>query len=170
MTANGSEKRKRTKRYTVRFCTMEDALLRMHAGRTGLSIASYIRKAALDMPPPRGGCCPSIDRQMTAQLIATMGEAAYAKLAIHCPLSALAFAASVQVDACSPNFLVQEHNEVNDSRDGGRTLIGTGFFRQPFELDSEGFVAVPGGPGLGVEIDDAGFEAIMSKPWSAARG
>jgi len=102
--------------------------------------------------------------------IATMGEAAYAKLAIHCPLSALAFAASVQVDACSPNFLVQEHNEVNDSRDGGRTLIGTGFFRQPFELDSEGFVAVPGGPGLGVEIDDAGFEAIMSKPWSAARG
>ena len=78
MTESGSEKRKRTKRYTVRFCTMEDALLRMHAGRTGLTIASYIRKAALDIPPPRGGCCSSIDRQMTAQLIATMGEAATA--------------------------------------------------------------------------------------------
>lgn len=102
--------------------------------------------------------------------IATMGEAAYAKLAIHCPLSPLALAASVQVDACSTNFLVQEHNEVNDSLDGGRTLIGKGFFKQPFELDADGFVAVPDGPGLGIEIDDAGFEKIMSKPWYAARG
>lgn len=102
--------------------------------------------------------------------IATMGEAAYAKLALHCPLSPLALAASIQVDACSTNFLVQEHNEVNDSRDGDRTLIGKGFFKQPFELDSDGCVAVPDGPGLGIEIDDAGFEKIMSKPWSAVRG
>ncbi len=102
--------------------------------------------------------------------IATMGEAAYAKLALHCPLSPLALAASVQVDACSTNFLVQEHNEVNDSREGGRTVIGRGFFKQPFELDAEGYVAVPDRPGLGVEIDDAGFERIMSKPWHAVRG
>jgi galactonate dehydratase len=102
--------------------------------------------------------------------IAVIGEAAYAKLAIHCPLSPLALAASVQVDACSPNFLIQEHNEVNDSREGGRTLIGRGFFKQPFELDAEGCVAVPEKPGLGVEIDDAGFEQIMSKPWHERRG
>lgn len=102
--------------------------------------------------------------------IATMGEAAYAKLALHCPLSPLALAASVQVDACSTNFLVQEHNEVNDSRVGDRTQIGKGFFKQPFELDSDGCVAVPDAPGLGIEIDEAGFEKIMSKPWSAVRG
>ena len=95
-----------------------------------------------------------------------MSEAAYAKLALHCPLSPLALAACVQVDACSTNFLVQEHNEVNDSREGGRTLIGKGFFKQPFELDDDGYVAVPEGPGLGIEIDDEGFEKIMSKPWS----
>ena len=102
--------------------------------------------------------------------IATMGEAAYAKLAIHCPLSPLSLAASVQVDACSPNFLVQEHNEVNDSRVDGRTLIGRGYFKQPFELDSEGFVAIPEGPGLGVEINNDGFEKIMAKPWANVRG
>jgi galactonate dehydratase len=102
--------------------------------------------------------------------IATMGEAAYAKLALHCPLSPLALAASIQVDACSPNFLVQEHNEVNDTREGGRTVIGRGFFKRPFELDSEGFVAVPDGPGLGVDIDPEGFERIMAKPWQAVRG
>ena len=107
--------------------------------------------------------------------IAIMAEAAYAKLAIHCPLSPLALAASIQVDACTPNFLVQEHNEVNDSRptDGpnaGRTVIGAGFFKEPYVLDSEGFVAVPKGPGLGVELDDVGMERIMSKPWSGVRG
>lgn len=102
--------------------------------------------------------------------IAVMAEAAYAKLAIHCPLSPLALAASVQVDACSTNFLVQEHNEVNDSRVNGRTEIGKGFFKDPFVLDSDGCVAVPEGPGLGIQLDDAGFEKIMSKPWSAVRG
>jgi galactonate dehydratase len=102
--------------------------------------------------------------------IATMGEAAYAKLALHCPLSPLALAASIQVDACSPNFLIQEHNEVNDSIVEGKTFIGKGFFKDPFVLDSEGCVNVPDKPGLGIEIDDAGFETIMSKPWSPVRG
>ncbi len=102
--------------------------------------------------------------------IATMGEAVYAKLALHCPLSPLALAASIQVDACSPNFLVQEHNEVNDSRVDGKTLIGKGYFREPFELDDDGFVAVPEGPGLGIEIDQSGMETIMSLPWSPVRG
>jgi galactonate dehydratase len=107
--------------------------------------------------------------------IAVIAEAAYAKLAIHCPLSPLALAASIQVDACSTNFLVQEHNEVNDSRpvDGpyaGRTVIGAGFLKNPYVLDDEGFVAVPDGPGLGIELDTEGFEKIMSKPWSGVRG
>ena len=107
--------------------------------------------------------------------IAVIAEAAYAKLAIHCPLSPLALAASIQVDACSTNFLVQEHNEVNDSRpnDGpyaGRTVIGAGFLKNPYVLDDEGFVAVPDGPGLSVELDTEGFEKIMSKPWSGVRG
>jgi galactonate dehydratase len=100
--------------------------------------------------------------------IATMAEAAYAKLAIHCPLSSLAFAASVQVDACSPNFLIQEHSGVNDSRVDGKTLIGRGYFKDPFELGEDGCVAVPEGPGLGVEIDNAGFERLMAKPWSGS--
>ena len=103
--------------------------------------------------------------------IAVLAEAAYAKLAVHCPLSPMAFAASIQVDACSTNFLVQEHNEVNDTRrDDGTTLIGAGFFKDPYALDDEGCVAVPDGPGLGIELDPKGFEKVMEKPWSAVRG
>lgn len=78
MAESGSEDRQRTRRYTVRFTRVEDALLRMHADQAGLTIASYIRKAALDLPPPASGRCPSIDRKLTAQLIAAMGEAATA--------------------------------------------------------------------------------------------
>ncbi len=102
--------------------------------------------------------------------IAAIAEAAYAKVALHCPLSPLALAASIQLDACLPNFLVQEHNEVNDWREGGRTLIGRGYLKEPFALDDEGCVAVPRGPGLGIELDDDGLREIMTRPWSTRRG
>ncbi len=102
--------------------------------------------------------------------IGAMGEAAYAKMALHCPLSPLALAASIQLDATLPNFLVQEHNEVNDYRENGRTLFGKGYFAEPFVLDGDGCVAVPQGPGLGIELDEAGMERIMSMPWDAQRG
>jgi galactonate dehydratase len=102
--------------------------------------------------------------------IAAMGEAAFAKVALHCPLSPLALAASIQLDACIPNFLVQEHNEVNDWREGGQTYFGKGYLREPFVLDGEGCVHVPRGPGLGIELDDEGMERIMQRPWSAQRG
>lgn len=102
--------------------------------------------------------------------IAAIAEAAYATVALHCPLSPLAFAASVQLDASIPNFLVQEHNEVNDTRDGGRTVIGAGYLRDPFVVGDDGCVAVPNAPGLGVEIDEAGMARIMAKAWSTQRG
>jgi galactonate dehydratase len=102
--------------------------------------------------------------------IAAIGQAAYAKLALHCPLSPIALAASIQLDACTPNFLVQEHNEVNDYRDGDRTLIGRGFLKEPFVLDADGCVAVPDGPGLGIELDGEGIERIMARPWHVRRG
>jgi galactonate dehydratase len=102
--------------------------------------------------------------------IGAIGEAAYAKMALHCPLSPLALAASIQLDAALPNFLVQEHNEVNDYRDGNRTLIGKGYLKDPFVLDDEGCVAVPDKPGLGIELDDEGMERIMAMPWSERRG
>ena len=75
------------------------------------------------------------------RLIAGMAEANYAAIAPHCPLGPIAFAASVQLDACIPNFLIQEH-----------VSLGEGYLKNPFELDGDGFVAVPEGPGLGIEL------------------
>jgi galactonate dehydratase len=102
--------------------------------------------------------------------IAGLAEAAYAKVALHAPLSPLALAASIQLDACLPNFLVQEHNEVNDWREGGQTLIGKGYLKTPFVLDGDGCVAVPSGPGLGIELDEEGLRSTMHHEWSSQRG
>ncbi|HXI19287.1 MAG TPA: enolase C-terminal domain-like protein [Chloroflexota bacterium] len=102
--------------------------------------------------------------------IAAIAEAAYAQVALHCPLSPISIAASIQLDAAIPNFLVQEHNEVNTRRVDGRTLIGDGYLKDPFVLGEDGCVAVPSGPGLGIEIDEAGLDRIMQQEWSVKRG
>ena len=78
MADSGSERRQRKVIRTVRLTTMEDAVLRLNAAQAGLTIASFIRKAAVDMPPPSGGRCPSIDQQMASQLLGVMGQAATA--------------------------------------------------------------------------------------------
>jgi len=80
--------------------------------------------------------------------IAAMAEAYYASMAPHCPLGPIALAACLQVDACTPNFLCQE--QVN---------LGDGYLKKPFVAEA-GYVAVPAGPGLGIEVDE---EAVRGK-------
>ncbi|HMO55909.1 MAG TPA: galactonate dehydratase [Roseiflexaceae bacterium] len=80
--------------------------------------------------------------------IAAMGECYYAGLAPHCPLGPIALAACLQLDACTPNFLVQEH-----------VTTGVGYLKQPFTI-IDGHIALPEGPGLGIELDE---EALADK-------
>ena len=84
--------------------------------------------------------------------IAAMAEAYDVALAPHCPLGPIALAASLQVDAASPNAFIQEqslgihYNATNDLLDylKDKTVFG---YR-------DGFVDVLTGPGLGIEIDE----------------
>ncbi len=80
--------------------------------------------------------------------IAAMAEAYYAAVAPHCPLGPIALAASLQLDACTPNFLCQE-----------QVCLGEGYLKEPFAVE-EGYVALPTGPGLGIEVDE---EAVAGK-------
>lgn len=75
--------------------------------------------------------------------IAAMAEAYYAAIAPHCPLGPVSLAACLQVDACTPNFLCQE-----------QVSLGEGYLKAPFALDG-GYIPVPSGPGLGIEVDEA---------------
>lgn len=80
--------------------------------------------------------------------IAAMAECYYAAIAPHCPLGPIALAACLQLDACIPNFLVQEH-----------VTLGEGYLRDPFEI-VDGYVDLPTKPGLGIGLDD---EAVADK-------
>ena len=74
--------------------------------------------------------------------IAAMAEAYYAAVAPHCPLGPIALAASLQLDACIPNFLCQE-----------QVTLGQGYLKKPFDVKG-GSIEVPAGPGLGIEVDE----------------
>jgi galactonate dehydratase len=91
--------------------------------------------------------------------IAAMAEAYDLAVAPHCPLGALAFAACVQVGACTPNVVLQEMSIGIHYNTDGFDL--TSYVRDPsiFRVQ-DGLLAIPEGPGLGVEIDEAQVREI----------
>lgn len=90
---------------------------------------------------------------LEARKIAAMAEAYDVAVAPHCPLGPIALAASLQLDACTPNAVIQEqslglhYNQGNELLD---YLVDDGVFRH-----QGGSLPLPSGPGLGIEIDEA---------------
>ncbi|ESY05045.1 galactonate dehydratase [Mesorhizobium sp. LNJC399B00] len=84
--------------------------------------------------------------------IAAMAEAYDIAVAPHCPLGPIALAACLQLDAVSYNCFIQEqslgihYNAAND-------LLDYAANKDVFRYE-DGYVAIPDGPGLGVEIDE----------------
>jgi 2-dehydro-3-deoxyphosphogalactonate aldolase len=83
---------------------------------------------------------------LEAKKIAGMAEAHYAEIAPHLWCGPIAWAAAIQLDTCSPNFLIQEGIETWD-----------GFYAQIVEEPprfENGYIVPPTGPGLGVELNE----------------
>jgi galactonate dehydratase len=84
--------------------------------------------------------------------IAAMAEAYDVALALHCPLGPIALAACLQLDAVCVNAVIQEqslgihYNKTNDLLD---YVTNPAVFAY-----ADGFVTIPGGPGLGIEINE----------------
>jgi galactonate dehydratase len=84
--------------------------------------------------------------------IAAMAEAYDVAVAPHCPLGPIALAASLQLDACTPNFVIQEQSlglHYHRGADLLSYLADPGIFAY-----RDGHVALPQGPGLGIELDE----------------
>jgi len=79
---------------------------------------------------------------MECRFIAAMAEACFVAIAPHCPLGPVALAACLQLDACTPNFLVQEH-----------VTLGEDYLLEPLEAVN-GHVMVSDKPGLGIELHE----------------
>lgn len=84
--------------------------------------------------------------------IAAMAEAYDIAVAPHCPLGPITFAASLQLDACTPNVVIQEQS-LGMHYNVGNDLLD--YVRDPSVLAyQDGYVNLPEGPGLGIEIDE----------------
>jgi galactonate dehydratase len=112
------------------------------------------KQAAAILQPDLSHCGGILE----ARKIAAMAECYYAAVAPHCPLGPIALAASLQFAACTPNFLVQE-----------QVTTGVGYLKQPFQIVG-GHIALPGGPGLGIELDEeAVAEKLYDGSWETPR-
>ncbi|MDA0792059.1 MAG: mandelate racemase/muconate lactonizing enzyme family protein [Proteobacteria bacterium] len=79
-----------------------------------------------------------------AKKIAGMAEAHYAMIAPHMYCGPVAAAAAIQIDTCSPNFLIQEANQ---------GPLHKKIFKEPLVFEN-GYIVPPKGPGLGIEFDE----------------
>ena len=109
---------------------------------TKFEFAELLKKQAAQILQLDVGQCGGI---LEAKKIAGMAEAHYAMIAPHMYCGPVAAAAAVQLDTCSPNFLIQEYNGAG---------LHSDIFKEPIRFE-QGFITPPTGPGLGVELDDA---------------
>ena len=84
--------------------------------------------------------------------ILSMAEAYDVAAAPHCPLGPIALAACLQVDATSHNAFIQEQS-LGIHYNVGNDLLDYILDRKVFEY-ADGYVKIPQGPGLGIEIDE----------------
>jgi len=85
--------------------------------------------------------------------IAAMAEAYDVAVALHCPLGPIALAANLQIDAVCHNAFIQEQS-LGIHYNAGNDLLDYVVDRSVFAYE-EGFVAIPDGPGLGIEVNQA---------------
>ena len=86
--------------------------------------------------------------------VAAIAEAHHVKVIPHNPLSPISTAACVQLDACIPNFALQEYTGESEPPKNQLLL-------DPLCLE-DGHLLVPDGPGLGIELNE---EAIAKYPF-----
>lgn len=94
--------------------------------------------------------------------IAAMAEAYDVSVAPHCPLGPIALASCIQLDACTPNAVLQEqslgihYNKGNDILD---YLIDPSVFEY-----KDGYVDILKNPGLGIEVNEKYVRKQSEKP------
>lgn len=100
-----------------------------------------------------------------AKKIAALAEAHNVEVVPHNPLSPVCLAASLQLDACIPNFAIQEYPTSSGSSDhSSETEIRGAAFVSDLPVLENGFLTIPDGPGIGVELLPGAREAFPPIP------
>jgi galactonate dehydratase len=125
--------------------------------RTLFEFVPYLHERCIDIVQP--DCCHTGGITQMKK-IATLAEAYQVPLAPHCTASLLGIAASLHVAASVPLLLIHEFYPDNAG------FNPPGFLRMDWKVDDEGYVNLPGGPGLGVEVDEARLTELAAGPQS----
>ena len=115
---------------------------------TKYEFARVLEKQAAQIIQLDVGQCGGITE---AKKIAGMAEAHYAVIAPHMYCGPVAAAAAIQIDTCSPNFMIQEANQ---------GPLHKKIFKEPLVFEN-GFIIPPTGPGLGIEFDQDVLKAHL---------
>ena len=91
---------------------------------------------------------------LEAKKIAGMAEAYYAQIAPHLFAGPVEAMANIQIDTCSPNFLIQESIQTW----GG---FHADLLKEPIRWE-EGYIIPPTKPGLGIELNE---EVVAANPY-----
>ncbi|MCS5537932.1 MAG: galactonate dehydratase [Candidatus Poseidoniaceae archaeon] len=102
-----------------------------------------------------------------AMLIGELAAMAQVSLAPHCPYGPVQTAASLQIAAASAAHQMQEVQSLGGAglpggRAGGGWAWSFNLLKQPFIVE-DGYVAVPEGAGLGIDIDEDAIAAHMDE-------
>jgi galactonate dehydratase len=112
-------------------------------------VKSILASGAVDIIQPDPSHAGGISE---TRKIATMAEAYDVAVALHCPLGPIALAACLQIDGCTHNAFIQEQS-LGIHYNVGNDLLDYLTDRSVFDY-REGFVAIPTGAGLGIEINE----------------
>jgi galactonate dehydratase len=132
--------------------------------RTIWEMIPYLHERCIDILQP--DCCHTGGISQVKK-IATLAEAYHVPLAPHCTATFLGIAASLHVVSSIPFFLIHEFYPDN----AGFNVPGV--TRMAFEMDKDGYIGLPPGPGLGVEVDEEKLMVESKKPqtykWPGAK-
>jgi galactonate dehydratase len=112
---------------------------------TKFEFKEVLEKRAADILNPDVGSCGGI---LALKEIAAMAEPYYVKISPHnFNSTTMALAATIQVSATLPNFLIAEY--FVNFEEAGNAIV-----QNPFQVD-EGYIKLPTQPGLGLELNEA---------------
>ena len=89
--------------------------------------------------------------------IAALAEAQYVGVIPHNPLGPVSTAACLQLAACIPNFAIQEY-PLGEHEPPKSEIVKT-----PLQVEN-GFLLIPGGPGIGIELADDALQRFPERP------
>ncbi len=120
--------------------------------RTIWEVREILEAQVIDILQPDCGHGGGISQM---RKVAALAEAHHVPIAPHCTMSYLGLTASLHVAASVPFFLIHE---------GYKGQLPEEVARKTWEMDEEGYVSLPEGPGLGVEVNEERVAEEVANP------